>query len=125
MGKITYFAVFVLLVAGIIAYIQSTLKYSILFYLPGIMGKYLIPTQPYKEIVWKSVEPRETSRPNIVLIIADDLGHNDLFGGAGVETPRIESIAVNGISFSHAYAGHATCCPSRAALFTGRGLVSS
>jgi len=59
-------------------------------------------------------------RPNILLIVADDLGVNDLSGGAGVFTPNVDSIAHNGLNFTQAYASQSTCAPSRAALFTGR-----
>ncbi len=64
--------------------------------------------------------------PNIVFILFDDLGMNDLstFGGgiAGgqVKTPNIDRLAAEGAIFTQAYAGHATCSPSRAQLMTGR-----
>jgi uncharacterized sulfatase len=64
--------------------------------------------------------------PNIVLILADDLGWNDVtFGGGGlaggsVPTPSIDSIAAEGVSFTNGYAANATCAPSRAALMSGR-----
>jgi len=64
--------------------------------------------------------------PNIVLILADDLGWNDLtFGGGGVAggtvpTPHIDSIAAGGVNFTNGYAANGTCAPSRAALMSGR-----
>jgi uncharacterized sulfatase len=64
--------------------------------------------------------------PNIVFIIADDLGINDIstFGGgvAGgrVPTPNIDRLAAQGAVFTQAYAGTATCAPSRAMIMTGR-----
>ena len=65
--------------------------------------------------------------PNIVLIVADDLGINDITAegpGRGVDgrvpTPNIDAIARQGADFTIAYAGNATCSPSRAALMTGR-----
>ncbi len=64
--------------------------------------------------------------PNIVLILADDLGWNDLtFLGGGVAggtvpTPRIDSIAEEGANFVNGYAANGTCAPSRAALLSGR-----
>lgn len=64
--------------------------------------------------------------PNIVFILFDDLGMNDLstFGGgvAGgkVKTPNIDKLAAEGAIFTQAYAGNATCSPSRAQLMTGR-----
>jgi len=64
--------------------------------------------------------------PNIVVILADDLGINDIsFYGGGVaggrvRTPNIDRIAREGIHFTEGYAGNATCAPSRAMLLTGR-----
>lgn len=64
--------------------------------------------------------------PNIILILADDLGFNDIstFGGgvAGgrVKTPHIDQLAADGAVFEQAYAGNATCAPSRAMIMTGR-----
>lgn len=63
-----------------------------------------------------------TPRPNIVVILVDDLGHNDisLNGNPLVHTPNIDAIARDGARFVTAYAGDAVCAPSRAALLTGR-----
>ncbi|MDO9475048.1 MAG: sulfatase [Caulobacter sp.] len=64
--------------------------------------------------------------PNIIFILADDLGYNDIstFGGgvAGgrVKTPNIDRLAGGGAVFTQAYSGTATCAPSRAMLMTGR-----
>lgn len=64
--------------------------------------------------------------PNIVFILLDDLGYNDIstFGGgvAGgrVSTPNIDKLAAQGAIFSQAYSGTGTCAPSRAMLMTGR-----
>lgn len=150
---------------------------------PILFHKYIIqkifyPIKNNEPIHWKKSNRRSTtrhgvdhSRPNIILIIADDLGFNDLSQpkrnnlyeqdvdninhhhhhnninrdtsrsstttkdcsdsnnsnnnnnikriGPGIDTKYINSIRENGISFQQAYAGHATCAPSRAALFTG------
>jgi len=64
--------------------------------------------------------------PNIVVILADDMGYNDITVNGGgvadgaVPTPNIDSIAHQGVQFSNGYAGDATCAPSRAAIITGR-----
>lgn len=61
------------------------------------------------------------SRPNVVLIVADDLGYGDLgcYGAKGIPTPNIDRLAAQGRRFAHAYAPASTCTPSRYALMTG------
>ena len=61
-----------------------------------------------------------SKRPNILLILADDLGYSDpgCFGGE-IETPNIDRLASGGVRFTQLYNG-ARCCPSRAALMTGQ-----
>lgn len=60
--------------------------------------------------------------PNIVLIMADDLGFNQIgcYGETPIETPTIDRLAANGIRFTQAYSGGPVCSPSRVSLFTGR-----
>jgi len=60
--------------------------------------------------------------PNIVIILADDLGYADLGcqGCKDIPTPHIDSIAENGIRFTDCYANHPVCAPSRAGLLSGR-----
>ena len=61
-------------------------------------------------------------RPNIVLILADDLGTMDtsLYGGTLLETPNIDAIGTEGVTFTQSYATAAICAPSRAGMMTGR-----
>jgi len=60
-----------------------------------------------------------SSRPNIVLIMADDMGYSDLgCYGSEIDTPNIDSIASEGIRFTQFY-NAARCCPTRASLLTG------
>ena len=61
----------------------------------------------------------EHSRPNIILILSDDMGYSDLgcFGGE-VETPNLDELAQNGLRFTQFYNG-ARCCPTRASLISG------
>ena len=94
--------------------------------------KYVLHTEaaPTQPVTWQQAPastPAEGPRPpNIVLIVADDLGYNDIslngggVAGDAVPTPHINSIAHNGINFSNGHAGNATCSPSRAAMMTGR-----
>ena len=62
---------------------------------------------------------RTDSRPNIVVILADDLGYSDIgcYGGE-ISTPNIDSLAATGVRFTHFY-NSARCCPTRASLLTG------
>lgn len=61
------------------------------------------------------------ARPNIILIVADDLGMGDVsaYGSKTISTPNIDALAGNGVRFESAYAASATSTPSRYALFTG------
>ena len=100
------------------------LEYPFYYYIPGVIGRILKPAKRYEEVKWRKpdlVTAEPTTVPNIVFIIADDLGFNDLSSGStGIKTPNIDSIAVDGATFTTAYAGHGTCSPSRASIFTGR-----
>lgn len=60
--------------------------------------------------------------PNVVLILVDDLGMNDLgsFGGVDIHTPNIDELAYTGVSFNRFYVGAPVCSPSRATLMTGK-----
>jgi arylsulfatase A-like enzyme len=62
------------------------------------------------------------NRPNIVLIVADDLGWRDVgfMGSEYYETPNLDRMAMEGMVFSQAYASAANCAPSRASLMSGR-----
>jgi arylsulfatase A-like enzyme len=60
-------------------------------------------------------------RPNIVLILADDLGWGDLgcYGQKRIKTPNLDALAAGGIRFTQCYAGSTVCAPSRCCLMTG------
>jgi arylsulfatase A len=63
-----------------------------------------------------------TTKPlNIIVIVADDLGRNDLgcYGNNFIETPNINSMAANGMQFTNAYAAAPLCSPTRASIITG------
>lgn len=97
------------------------------YFLPGIIQGFLDPVGENQEVTWEQgPESRTSDKPNVLLIVVDDLGFNDVtFYGGGiadgsVPTPHIDSIAAEGIHFANGYAGNGTCAPSRAALLTGR-----
>lgn len=87
------------------------------------------PVLPNQDIAWAQglAEPSEGGRPpNIIVILVDDMGFNDLttYGGGvargTVPTPAIDALAADGVIFGNGYAGNAVCAPSRASLLTGR-----
>ena len=101
------------------------------YYLPGIRQAIFNPVGPNREVTWqKGPETADTPvaqrAPNIILIVADDLGYNDItisgtgVGNGAVPTPNIDSIAKDGANLTQSYSGNATCAPSRAAMLTGR-----
>jgi arylsulfatase A-like enzyme len=66
--------------------------------------------------------PGKERRPNVVFILADDLGYGDLgcFGQKRIKTPHLDTLAAQGLRFTQAYAGSTVCAPSRCALMTGK-----
>ena len=63
-----------------------------------------------------------TNKPNIVVIVADDLGYADLSiqGSRDIQSPNIDSIGKNGVRFTNGYVSCPVCSPTRAGLLTGR-----
>jgi arylsulfatase A-like enzyme len=63
-----------------------------------------------------------TPQPNIVILLADDLGYGDVgfTGCPDIRTPNIDNLASGGVHFTHAYSNGAVCSPTRAALLTGQ-----
>lgn len=61
------------------------------------------------------------SKPNILFILADDLGYGDVgcYGQKNIQTPHIDRLAAEGMRFTEAYAGSTVCAPSRCVLMTG------
>jgi arylsulfatase A-like enzyme len=97
------------------------------YFLPGIIQGFLDPIGEYQEVTWEQgPETRESDKPNVLLIVVDDLGFNDVtfygggIAGGSVPTPSIDSIAAEGMHFTNGYTGNSTCAPSRASLLTGR-----
>jgi hypothetical protein len=68
----------------------------------------------------QSSQPQNTGkRPNIVIILADDMGYSDIgMFGSEIKTPNLDSLAINGVRFTNFYT-HASCSPSRSMLLSG------
>ncbi len=68
---------------------------------------------------WRATLAKEDARPNIVLIMSDDMGYSDIgcYGGE-INTPNLDGLAKDGLRFTQFY-NTARCCPTRAALLTG------
>ncbi len=117
----------ILVILGTLAYVnRATVALKLVSVAAGMRT-----VGPFQEVAWSTgADPAgrapEDRPPNIILILADDLGWNDLtFQGGGVAggtvpTPNIDSIAADGVNFINGYAANATCAPSRAALMSGR-----
>lgn len=70
----------------------------------------------------ESENEQNNSKPNIILILADDLGYGDLgcYGQEIIETPNIDKLADDGIRFTQFYSGAPVCAPARCILLTGK-----
>ena len=117
---IAAFAILVLVVAGL------NFRSIILFVVASRGQEEIGPNVPIAWARGPETPPAGDRPPNVVFILADDLGINDVstHGGGltadGVPTPNIDAIAREGVRFDQGYAGSAVCTVSRAALMTGR-----
>ena len=128
MRRILVAGLAVLVVLGAAAYHY---RLELLMFAAPRLNDLLNPIGPNQPVVWspgpeQATAPPLERPPNIVVILADDLGFNDISfynGGAAdgsLMTPHIDSIAKNGVVFTNGYAANAVCAPSRAAIMTGR-----
>ena len=67
-------------------------------------------------------KPAEAAKPNIIFIMADDLGYAELgsYGQKKIKTPHLDRLAKQGMRFTRNYSGNAVCAPSRCVLMTGK-----
>ena len=121
-------ALIAILLAGITGYV---FRKQIILYMVATVARDATVVEPHRAITWQkgpetADKPSGERPPNVILILADDLGINDIshFGGgvAGgtVPTTNIDALARSGAVFPKAYSGTAACAPSRAMLMTGR-----
>ncbi|MDC0959760.1 sulfatase-like hydrolase/transferase [Planktomarina temperata] len=124
--KIILGAVALILMAGVVGYAK---RMDILLYI--VANRDRPEVHPNRPVTWErgpeKTEVLPADKPNIILILLDDVGINDLsgFGEGIIETPNIARLAAQGVVFTNAYAGHANCAPSRAAILTGRDAAST
>ena len=93
------------------------MKYLIHQYALLILGLYLFtPSQSFSQSILSS------KKPNIIFILADDLGRNDVacYGNPFNETPQIDALAKSGLRFTQAYSACPVCSPTRASIMTGK-----
>ena len=121
-----------LALVAVLAILAYAYRLDLLMALSPIVVNIREPIAPNRPIVWQPGPTRPTvpageRPPNVVLILADDLGFNDISLHSGETlpdgsptTPNIDAIAAAGVEFRNGYAANAVCAPSRAAIMTGR-----
>ena len=89
---------------------------------PVLLVSVLVITSAVVQPAARADRPTRQTRPNVVLIMADDLGYAELgcYGQRKIKTPRLDRMAAEGLRFTQFYAGSAVCAPSRCVLMTGR-----
>ena len=72
-------------------------------------------------------QKERTDRPNIILMMADDLGYGELgsYGQTKIRTPHLDQLAAEGMRFTRFYSGAPVCAPARCVLLTGRHLANA
>jgi arylsulfatase A-like enzyme len=86
-----------------------------------VAGLMLLPIALSGDVAANNHAQQKAKPPNIIFILADDLGYGDLgcYGQEKIKTPNLDKLAAQGMRFSQAYAGSTVCAPSRCALMTG------
>ena len=120
--------VLLLIVAGLFGWQK---RVDILVFVAPKLQDFFRPVAEHRTIEWPrgpevaNLDPNDRP-PNIILIVTDDMGFNDISlynGGAGegsLQTPNIDALAEQGVTFTNGYAANAVCSPSRASIMTGR-----
>jgi arylsulfatase A-like enzyme len=73
-------------------------------------------------LITLALNAASTRKPNVIVFVADDMGFADcgVYGAKDIPTPHIDSLAKNGVKFTHGYTSGCVCSPTRAGLMTGR-----
>ena len=106
-------------------------RLDILLSIAPTLRAWQLPVGPNQPVLWTqgptlAAQPPSQRPPNIILILADDMGFNDISlhnGGAAdgsLQTAAIDALAQDGVQFRSGYAANAVCAPSRASILTGR-----
>ncbi len=124
---------FIIFIAVVAVLVNAAWQYRLDLVVWGApkVRQVLDPVASNRAVEWtqgpdESAAPPSERPPNIILILTDDMGFNDISlynGGAGdgsVMTPHIDAIARDGVRFDNGYAANAVCAPSRASIMTGR-----
>jgi len=123
--------VIVVVVLAALAAVAWQKRINLLVWALPVLQELRNPIPPNQPIEWQqgpaaATAPPDDRPPNIILILTDDMGFNDVSlynGGAAdgsVATPHIDALAAQGARFDNGYAANAVCAPSRATLLTGR-----
>ncbi|MDA8633360.1 arylsulfatase [Verrucomicrobiales bacterium] len=98
--------------------LNSLFRLRLLLFTSDPMRTFILTTL----FAFASVFCHATEKPNIIYILADDLGYNDLgcFGQRTLTTPHIDQLAADGMKLTRHYSGSTVCAPSRCVLMTGR-----
>ena len=120
--KILSAVALVLLGALTLAYMNRS---NIIIAAVGFAQRMAVSPGPNRPVNWEdggTWQGNGERPPNIVVILTDDMGFNDvsMYGGGLIETPHIDALADEGVLFANGYAGSAVCSTSRAMLLTGR-----
>src|SRR6476619_5522748 len=87
----------------------------------GILLVVVVLTAIVPAIAQDAASKASSRPPNIIHIVADDVGYDDLscYGAPKLKTPNLDKLAAQGMRFTNFYAPASTCTPTRAALMTG------
>jgi arylsulfatase A-like enzyme len=89
--------------------------------------KYLLVSAYSVTLTLTAIAQQSKSKPNIIVILADDLGWKDLscYGSTFYETPNLDALATKGVKFTNGYATSPVCSPTRSSMMTGKNPINT